>query len=504
MFNRCWRFSRHALGAGALALAAGCTDQPLDTGAAPGQAGPRLSSAGRPNFTRNTVKYRAQAYQHGSNRSGSASLAARALLGKDGQTALEVTTGELGATSAPGTISKLQVKLQDPNRVTQVAQNFNGLNGGATAHLTFGGRVRHSWVQVQGNIRGIDPRRTDVVTVSERVSLRPDIAATSLGGPEQARVNTSVVFSAAIGELNGDVGATTNCVLYIDGAEADRADGVWVAEGDHVSCDFMHTFAAVGAHTVRVAAEAVNPGDWDVANNSRETTIQIVSPQVSLHGSAYAHQNHSEQYAWLRGTWSSDYGAGNYYDQSGEVYASQSASIYGVGPAGMNVTQASMEFTVSSGGTELVSVSGAMDWTWGNCAHRWGDEEFVHVCSDGASTWVNAGHRAERATYFSRGYSEEWSDWDGWYYYYSEYDYRGETDVGNFRPYGTQVDLSLRVTDGAKIYSAAPTITLTGFEDSWDGPESCLTITQSYANYSSEQCVTGWGEVYYESGSTSF
>ena len=138
MFDTCWRFSRHALAAGALALAAGCTDQPLDPAAAPGQAGPRVSSAGRPTFTRNSVKYRAQAYQHGGNRSGAASLAARALLGKDGQTALEVTTGELGAASAPGTISKLQVKLQDPNRVTQTAQNFNGLNGGGTAHLTFG------------------------------------------------------------------------------------------------------------------------------------------------------------------------------------------------------------------------------------------------------------------------------------------------------------------------------------------------------------------------------
>ena len=359
-------------------------------------------------------------------------------------------------------------------------------------------------MQVQGNVRGIDPRRTDVVTVSERVSLRPDIAATSLGGPEQARVNTSVVFSAAIGELNGDVGATTNCVLYVDGVEADRANGVWVAEGDHVSCDFVHTFTAVGAHTVRVAAEAVNPGDWDAANNSRETTIQITAPQASsLHGSASASESRFENWDRQRGTWSSGDGSGSWLYEYGDLYESQEVSMYGSAPTGLNVWQASVEFAVSSGGTERVFLSEGVQWVWGDCAFLWRDNGWVHVCSNGTNTWVNAGHGAHRATYFSRGYSEAWYHWSGEYYYW-EHDYRNVWAYSGFEPYGTQVDLSFRVTDGAQIYAAAPSIAVGGVTMSWDSPESCDTYTEPYDNYSSEVCIAPGGKHYHGYGWADF
>lgn len=42
-------------------------------------------------------------------------------------------------------------------------------------------------------------------------------------------------------------------------------------------------------HTVTVTVANVVPGDWDLSNNSAQTTIQIADPIVKLttHGSAY-------------------------------------------------------------------------------------------------------------------------------------------------------------------------------------------------------------------------
>jgi hypothetical protein len=255
---------------------------------------------------------------------------------------------------------------------------------------------------------------------------------------------------------------------------------------------------------VRVAAEAVNPGDWDAANNSRETTIQIISPQASLHGGAYASQYQSEYQGRSRGAWTNDYSSASWHEEYGQVYEAQNTSIYGAAQAGLDVAQASVEFTVSSGGTELFSSSGAMDWTWDTCAYRWSDQEWAHVCSAGESTWVNAGHHAERATYFSRGYWEQWSHWDGEYYYW-EYDNRYDHQYGSFKPYGTQVDLSIRVTDGAQTYAAAPSVTLIGDEYSWGSPtESCYTYSYPYDNSSYESCQASWGVQSHRYGWTSF
>ncbi|MGI9166054.1 MAG: hypothetical protein ACR2G5_06670 [Pyrinomonadaceae bacterium] len=46
-------------------------------------------------------------------------------------------------------------------------------------------------------------------------------------------------------ELKGDVGATADLILYADGVEVDRANGVWVDAGGTVSCVFTHTFTSL-------------------------------------------------------------------------------------------------------------------------------------------------------------------------------------------------------------------------------------------------------------------
>jgi hypothetical protein len=91
--------------------------------------------------------------------------------------------------------------------------------------------------------------------------------------------------------MNGDAGATTNCVLAIDGSAVDQAKNVYVDAGGSVSCAFVYTFAATGGHTIEVSAANVAPADWDTGNNSASGTIDITTPNNAEHSTASFHDN---------------------------------------------------------------------------------------------------------------------------------------------------------------------------------------------------------------------
>jgi hypothetical protein len=205
-------------------------------------------------------------------------VTARALLGKDGNTTVEVTTGVLDSgVTPPGSFKKVQFKPLDPDGDPMFAQNFTPLST-QTGYYSFNwpSLYRHQQAQIQGNITGID-NRTDVVTLVDTVKMRPDLAFTKYKLPDSVLVNTPVILPANLVELNGDSAATTTCQLLIDGNLVDHADNVYVDAGGSVSCAFSYTFSATGTHTVQVNATNVLPADWDTGNNSASGTINVTS-----------------------------------------------------------------------------------------------------------------------------------------------------------------------------------------------------------------------------------
>jgi hypothetical protein len=261
----------------------------------------------------NTKHYRESGVGNATGRSGSAHLTARALLGQDGNTTIEVSTGTLDSNATPpGSFKKVQFKPLDPNGNAMFAQNFTQLSTD-TGYYSFDwpSLYRHQQAQIQGNITGIDSR-TDVVTVVDTVKLRPDLAVQNLTLPDSAIISTPVVITANIVEQNGDSSATTTCQLLVDGAIADQASNVYVDAAGSVSCSFSYTFTSTGGHTVQVTAANVMPADWDTANNSVSGNINIVNlnAEIAEHGTAsFTDQNgglslsHFGTYqAWLNGS----------------------------------------------------------------------------------------------------------------------------------------------------------------------------------------------------------
>lgn len=230
----------------------------------------------------NSHRYRVKGPGRVTGRSGSGEVVARALVGKDGKTVLELSTGGLDAGGAArGTFTKAQLKVLDPGGSGRVLSttNYVGLTEGYFAR-TYPGLAAGFPLQVQVNVKGVDGNRTDVVTVSGRVMRRPDLAVT-LGTLATALVRAPAEIAATVRELNGDVGAAAECVLMVDGVDVDRAGGIWIDAGDAVSCAFVHVFGTTGSHGVAVRVEGVAPGDWDTGNNEASGTIAIVDPSVA-------------------------------------------------------------------------------------------------------------------------------------------------------------------------------------------------------------------------------
>jgi hypothetical protein len=228
-----------------------------------------LTSGSR--VTPNAIKYRNSGVQPAKGRSGNATLEVRALAGRDGATLVEATTGSLEAGTSRGNIDKTQVKILVGNTP---ARNYNGLRNGGYWSTSYLSLVSGDHVRVQANVSGID-RRVDVVTATTQVARRPDIAVTSLLGPDVSSIDSPVTFSATLLEQNGDVGARANCVLSVDGVAVDEATDIWVDAGSTVNCMFDHTFGDAGTYAVQVSATEVNPGDWDTSNNSAEILVKV-------------------------------------------------------------------------------------------------------------------------------------------------------------------------------------------------------------------------------------
>lgn len=262
-----------------------------------------------PNVHRNSVKYSDAGAKPATGRSGSASLEARALYGRDGNVLVEASTGSLDGGAAPGQIRKMQMKVLSADGTPAKAQNFDG--SGSYWSTSVGDIGLKGRVQLQANIGGIDGNRTDVVTVTVPVKRLPDVAVDGLTAPARAIAGAPVMLVATVSERNGDVGARANCMLSIDGQLADQAHGIWVDAGQSVSCAFQASMP-IGPHKVTVYANGVSPSDWDPSDNSASTAIEILSPESPL---AYSSTFNASDYDYYSHTKKSS-ADGSYVDET--------------------------------------------------------------------------------------------------------------------------------------------------------------------------------------------
>ena len=496
----------------------------------------------------NAKHYRESGVGNATGRGGSAHMTARALLGKDGDTTLEVTTGTLDSGAIPpGGFAKVQFKPLDPDGDAMLAQNFTQLST-PTGYYSFSwpSLYRHQQAQIQGNITGIDDR-TDVVTVVDTVKLRPDLAIQKLFLPDSPIVNTPVTITANVVELNGDSSATTTCQLLIDGTLADQASNVYVDAAGGVSCAFTHTFAATGSHSIQVTAASVRPADWDTDNNSASGTINIVglNTNIAQHGTASfsdqkggfpLSQTYSQQ-VWQNGSSVRNYSrttgtTGEEQNAGSTFYSGACAGATNAVPYQFPVNIAYAE-TMDGSPVYVAKATGITGWSasyavnqpmCGSTAASYteqmgsgaADDYTFRVYSktfyDNASTplqtyqQVDSTRNAGDVTYFSSEYQCDWfSDCNNPPTNYYMWNTSSETVLGKLVPLGNTWVPSITVTDaGGNGFGGSIAVSLFSSEYTSGQPNTCKNTGPDVWGYTYQTCTSSATSYTQTQGSASY
>lgn len=483
-----------------------------------------------PGYAISTSKhYRESGVGNAQGRAGSASMTARALLGKDGKALVEVTTGTLDSTGTPpGSFAKVQFKPLDPNGNTMLSVNYTPLStSGGYYSFTWPSLYRHEQVQLQGNIQGIDRNRNDVVTVVDTVKLRPDLAVENLSLPSSAVENQPVNISANIVERNGDASATTTCQLTVDGSKMDTINNVYVDAGGSVSCAFTYKFTSTGSHNIGVTAANVVPGDWDTGNNTASGSINITNPGVAEHAAASFWDGKGEiplvaNYAdeiWYNG--SPVYNLTDTYGDSGEEQ--QTHAQFSSGGCAGTTDAVPFSYPVSLTYTETMDGNAAYSFTDSVAGYSGSGLTNVSVCNSTATSftqqygssysndhfeyvvsweyldassnplytyqYVQFERRAGSVTYFSYGYEcLWWGDCSDPSNYYS-WNTSGHSTWGTLIPLGTSWVPSISAKDSAgNTFTGSIQVSLTGNSINEYQPNTCYSYGPDASGYSYQYC----------------
>jgi hypothetical protein len=418
----------------------------------------------------NKQPYRVTAAATATGRTGSATLSARALIDRNHRGSLEIVAGDFEAPPA-GTLSKFQLKSFDGNGDLLYTTNYSGLNAPSVI-VPVDGLERGQALDVQANIRNADDNRTDVVSVTTVGRLRPDLAVLRVNAPAAARSGFPVPISATVAELNHDTGARASCVLFVDDAQVDQAEGMWIDAGDTVSCAFIHVFAAGGQHQLRVDVAKINPGDWDTTNNSAGESVAIYTDEQSFNAvSAWVSESRQHYRIHNTGYTRRNEGGTDYVrtfdfltDQSrntqGALYAAyvNAAAVFPL--TQVAVAQWTDDVLIHRGVYSGVAATSVTPFI--TCAHVVDDTDvavYVDVCTrpgpSGPLTSIGYSRFVGTVTYFSNQYDAAWYETPEGIvpiYTYS-YNHSEGSSVGTLTTLGDSYRFEVTLVNGAIAYS---------------------------------------------------
>jgi hypothetical protein len=426
-----------------------------------------------------SVKYRDAGAKPAAGRSGSAAIEARALLSSDGTTDVEVTTGQFDGAAPRGQLAKVQIKLLAPNGAVVQTDNYRKtLAGDGQASFTYDDLPAGNTAQVQANVTGIDPNRTDVVTVTTGVQRRPDIEAT-LQAPPQATVDSMVMVYGFMAEKNGDLGARATCRLLVDGTEIDSIPGAWVDAASAVTCQFRTAFSTAGTKRLTLRVTDVAPGDYDLANNEVTRAIEVVAPQPFSHMEAFIDEQDWDYRMRYVSTFTGGDGVvSEMTEEFGNRWHLQSFSVRGRFPGAASQFTGQMVLRHSMDGNVLPMLAADVaDFNASDGTCRWAElpAGTFTICSARGITEVIVSRHSGEITYtVTRGTSTgprfEW---------FTNFDYPSHTVVvpGMF-PYGSSWVVDLRHEADGVVHQGGVQVSIVppeGFTfDSWDTPDCVM------------------------------
>jgi hypothetical protein len=450
--------------------------------------------------------YRDRGHRRMHNSSGMAAVDAEALFGHEGTTTLEITSFRTGDENRPaGDIERVLVRIYDPNGKLVSVRSIEDHRNGPTFTERFRGLGPGFWFQLSVLIDGIDRKRSDLVIVPKvLVVRRPDVAITGLSVPAMLVTGSPTILSATIAELNGDHGATADCLLSLDGAVVDRARGIWVDAGDAVSCAFTWTFLTPGTHHLAVRLDNITPADDNTANNARalDVTVQLPADVVGLPTSvSYSASIRSgtftsiDSFRTLWTTPSTGFVFLDAHEFSSSAGSDQSATISGIIGSRLAFPLSRVELRQASGSALIHSAlyTDVPPDNAGNAdciARGVGTGTEFYLCSDPSGFTSFTYRRATgTVTYMSDSYQKVWN---GSSYDVTAYVDNGTTiTTGTVVPFGSTFTFDVRITNGAGSYIVSALVPLAPLAENDLEPSACTVAVVAVppATYSANTCV---------------
>src|SRR5713101_7087919 len=195
--------------------------------------------AGRPVFQRHHENHERDDDRGGNpvkTSAGELTLRSRALLGKDGNTQLEISTAAFDTDGTPpGNISHVHVRAVDASgrdgdddkddkdgkegkdgKGLRFRREYKHLRGGGYFTDTCPGLLHGLNLRIEAKARGSVHRDEVEAKWLDVVRYRPDLYVKLIDAPAKARVNSVVPINAIISEGMGETGGDTDCVLQVD------------------------------------------------------------------------------------------------------------------------------------------------------------------------------------------------------------------------------------------------------------------------------------------------
>ncbi len=506
--------------AGAALSIAACSDKPTgpSTGASLlAQKQPELASRFRADRHSGRQKYADHGRRPDWGRSGAAAITAQALVDKTGLADLTVTSYAASDTTTPaGSIVSVvvfgfasgPVRGHGGGDYQLFFRAFSPLGGGSSFTVSLNGLTPGLRLRVVALVRGISGGRTDIVTVTTVVLKGPDLAVSGASGAAEAIVGMPVLVTAVVSELNGQVGAHTDCDLFDGAVKVDSAPNIWVDAGSSVSCAFAPTFGTPGPHVLVVRADNVSPRDYDPSNNSATLTLPVLAalelgmlPPGYLPAFVFGAQASDVQGSYADSTWTYD------YDPSGAPLDSlvadtsdtgrlQSSAFYGTVYNEVAFPLAQWTLGQSSGGASLdtlnaVNVTPDPGGAAGvSCASRSSGGVLRLLCAYDPDpifplgrTTVDYVRFAGLVTYESRSYAyvygggpcvDSGSCWD---------DNAVNQATGTVTAWGPTFTITASVKAGGFTYSAVGPVPLATSAVNTNQPKSCSTTTYFFGTH---------------------
>jgi hypothetical protein len=403
------------------------------------------------------------------------SISVTAMQDINANTDVTITTHvEQDGLTAPELSKHIQMKSFDTDNELRWTQNYQNatlnVNADNTSSITYTytDMERYQPTKIIELVQNDQITKTKVLRGNSTVLFRPDITVASLDAPAQVVVNDLVNITAMIEELNGDLGADSTIELSLDGTVLDSATGVNLSANSDAAVTMVTSFDTAGTYTLTVNAKDINPGDYDMSNNSNTITIEVIE-DIELVQGQLNYSFHDYEYY---NAWSNWYGSGTTYQD----YKYEHFYSYYQIPAKIEFpVSVNMSLTVdgvtNEGYVSLDNIQPTYSYDNGcysqeGASIQLGDQKWVYINS-WSNCYGNQGSYVQPYQYASDYlyHSQQWS------YYYGNYSYHQDTEQGEFINAQTSVSTNMEFRDNTgQAYGGVMSIDLTNtpIDSSWN------------------------------------